>query len=157
MAGFNLETRQQGGAVATMKFKYKKTPDNSYPSGYISLPILPVRLFNSGNHTDVRCLLDSGSDHSMFHSSVADVLGIDLAKGERRTYYGIANQAAVGFLHPIQLQIQGFSEAVDIKAAFTEDSDIPLIGQIGFFDYYQVIFERYRGRFEVKSRTHLYT
>jgi hypothetical protein len=139
-----------------MKFRYKKTPDNTYPSGFMSLPIIPVRLFNGNKSKDVRCLLDSGSDHSMFHTSIADVLGIDWARGEPRTYYGIAEQATIGFLHPIQLQVEGFNEVIDIDAAFTEDNDISLIGQVGFFDYYQVIFERYRGRFEVKSRTHLY-
>jgi hypothetical protein len=139
-----------------MKFRYKKTPDNTYPSGYISLPIIPVRLFNGNKHKDVRCLLDSGADNCMFHSSVADILGLELAKGEPRIFYGIAKQAAHGFLHTIQLQVEGFNETIEIKAAFTEDNDIPLIGQVGFFDFYQVIFERYRGRFEVKSRTNLY-
>jgi len=139
-----------------MKFNYKTTPDNTEPSGYVKLPILPVRLFNGDKHQDVRCLLDSGADHCMFHSSVADVLGIDLTRGRQKTYYGIARQAAIGFLHPIKLQVTGFNEAIDIEVAFTEDNDIPLIGQAGFFDFYQVTFERYRGRFEVKSRTHLY-
>jgi len=139
-----------------MKFNYMKTPDNTEPSGYISLPLLDVRLFNGDKQKGVRCLLDSGADHSMFHSSVADALGIDLTSGRPRTYYGIARQAAIGFLHPIKLQVTGFNETIDIEAAFTEDNDIPLIGQVGFFDFYQVTFERYRGRFELKSRTHLY-
>jgi hypothetical protein len=139
-----------------MKFRYKKIPDNTYPSGYISLPIINVKLINGNKHKDVRCLLDSGADHSIFHSSVADILGIDLASGKPRAFYGIANQVAHGFLHPVQLQVEGFNEAIDIDVAFTEDNDISLIGQIGFFDFYQVIFERYRGRFEIKSRTHLY-
>lgn len=139
-----------------MKFKYRKIPDNNSPSGYISLPMFQVRLLNGSKYKDVICLLDSGADNSILHSSVADVLGIELTKGKPKTFYGIANQAALGFLHLIQLQIQGFNEAIDIEVAFTEDNEISLIGQLGFFDNYQITFERYRGRFEIKSRTHLY-
>jgi hypothetical protein len=104
---------------------------------------------------DVRCLLDSGAIDSIFHSSIARVLGIDLTSGRPKEYTGIAGQTILAYLHPIQLQVQGFHERITLEAAFTDAHELALIGQTGFFDEYQVTFERYRGRFEIKSRIHL--
>ncbi len=141
-----------------MKFRYRKVPDNTDPRGYSMLPLLQVRLFHGSRYTDVMCLIDSGAKDCMFHSSVADVLGIDIGTGREKGYYGIAaHQEVTGYLHTIQLQVQGFSELIEIEAAFTYENQASLLGQVGFFDNYQVIFERYRGRFEIKSRSFLHT
>ena len=136
-----------------MKFKYKKIPDNTNPRGYASLPLLQVRLFYGSKYQDVLCLIDSGADDCIFHSSLGRLLGIDITSGRLKQFFGIAGQCLGAYIHPVQLQIQGFSQQIDLEAAFTEDNKIPLLGQSGFFDNYQIIFERYKGRFEIKGRT----
>lgn len=134
-----------------MKFKYRKLPDNTSPTGFQRIPALQVRLFYGGKHTDVRCLIDTGATDCIFHSSIADVLGIDLKAGKAKPYTGIANQSINAYLHRIQMQIHGFSDRIVLEAAFTEESQIPLLGQAGFFDNYRITFERYRGRFEITA------
>jgi hypothetical protein len=84
---------------------------------------------------------------------VGKLLGIEVETGVSKTYKGIARQSVKGYVHPLKLQIQGFSEWVHVEAGFIESDVIPLLGQTGFFHNYQIIFERYRGRFEVNSRT----
>jgi len=141
-----------------MKYKYRKLPSNTDPSQrFISLPLLQVRLFYGSKYKDVICLLDTGAIDCMFHTSIADVLGIDVKSGREKTYYGIGGHKVVGHLHTIQLQIQGFSELVDLEVAFTDGNDLSLLGQTGFFDNYQVTFERYKGRFQIQSRPRLPT
>jgi Aspartyl protease len=136
-----------------VKFKYRKIPDNTNPSGYQRLPLLQVELFYGAKHTGVRCLIDTGASDCIFHSSIADILGIDLKSGKPKPYTGIGGQSINAYLHQIQMRIQGFSEKIHLDAAFTEENQVPLLRQTGFFDNYRVTFERYRGRFEIKGRT----
>ncbi len=70
-----------------------------------------------------------------------------------REYSGVGGQEVIGHIHTIRFQIQGFSEWIEIEAAFI-DTKLPyqLLGQSGFFDNYEISFKRYRGRFEIKSR-----
>ena len=141
-----------------MKYKYRKIPDDTDPSKrWIARPILQVRLYYGLHHQDLRCLVDSGADECLFHTSVGIVLGIDVQAGRLRQFAGIAAGHFVNaYMHPIQIQIQGFSEKIDIEAGFTDSDWVSgLLGQSGFFDNYRVTFERFRGRFEVTSRSRL--
>ncbi|HEY0319697.1 MAG TPA: hypothetical protein VGC66_01880 [Pyrinomonadaceae bacterium] len=61
-----------------MIFDYEVYPSDTAPKGYIEIPIIVVRLFYKGSFDDIGCLVDLGADGCMFHSSVAENLGIDL-------------------------------------------------------------------------------
>ena len=46
-----------------MKFKYRRTPDDTDPSKrWIARPILQVRLYYGPKHQDIRCLVDGGAE-----------------------------------------------------------------------------------------------
>ncbi|HMG76825.1 MAG TPA: aspartyl protease family protein [Pyrinomonadaceae bacterium] len=142
-----------------MKFKYRYLRDTS-GSGrdYIRLPLLKVRLAFGANKTDVVGLVDTGATDCLFDRDVADDLGITLADSDaKREYFGVGGNSLVGHIHPIRFQIQGFSEWIEIEAAFI-DSKLPyqILGQSGFFDNYEISFKRFRGRFEIKSRSFLH-
>ena len=142
-----------------MKFKYRYLRDSS-GSGrdYIRLPLLQVRLAFGANHTDVVGLVDTGATDCLFDRDVADDLGIALADSDpKREYFGVGGNSLVGHIHSIRLQVQGFSEWIEIEVAFI-DAQLPyqLLGQAGFFDNYEINFQRYRGRFEIKSRSFLH-
>ena len=142
-----------------MKFKYRYFRDSSGPGrDYIRLPLLKVRLGFGENHSDVVGLVDTGATDCLFDRDVADALGIKFADSDvRREYVGVGGQSIVGHIHSIRFQVQGFSEWIEIEVAFI-DARLPyqLLGQAGFFDNYEISFQRYRGRFEVKSRTFLH-
>ncbi len=72
-------------------------------------------------------------------------------------YFGVGGQSVIGHIHTVRLQIHGFSEWIEIEVAFI-DARLPyqLLGQTGFFDNYEINFKRYRGRFEIKSRSFLH-
>jgi len=88
---------------------------------------------------------------------VGQVLGIDLQAGRLKRFAGIsAGNFVDAYMHKIQMQIQGFSEMIDLEAAFTDSEWVSgILGQSGFFANYRVTFERFRGRFEVTSRARL--
>lgn len=120
--------------------------------------MLQVRLGFGTNHTDVVGLVDTGATDCLFDRDVADDLGIKLADSNvTREYVGVGGQSVIGHIHSIRLQVQGFAEWIEIEAAFI-DAKLPyqLLGEAGFFDNYEISFQRYRGRFEVKSRSFLH-
>jgi hypothetical protein len=85
---------------------------------------------------------------------VADDLGIALSDSDvKREYFGVGGQSLIGYIYPIRFQVQGFSEWIELEAGFV-DTQLPfqILGQSGFFDRYEIGFQRYRGRFEIKSR-----
>jgi hypothetical protein len=145
-------------ALATgdgMQFNYRKEPDHTKPKkDWIKRPKLQVKLFNGSLSTDLICLVDSGADDCMFHSSIGDVLGIDLKSGSLKRFGGIAEGVVVDcYLHPIELQIYGFSERISVVAAFSDQVGAGgLLGQSGFFENYKVDFEGYRGKMEITSK-----
>src|SRR5229473_6185005 len=142
-----------------MKFKYRYLRDLSGPGrDHIRVPLLKVRLGSGTNRTDVVGLVDTGATDCLFDRDVADDLGITLADSDvTREYFGVGGQSVIGHFHTIRFQIQGFSESIEIEAAFI-DTKLPyqLLGQAGFFDNYEINFKRYRGRFEIKSRSFLH-
>jgi predicted aspartyl protease len=142
-----------------MKFKYRYLRDSS-GSGrdYIRLPLLQVRLGSGTHRTDVVGLVDTGATDCLFDRDVADDLGITLADSDaKREYFGVGGQSIIGHIHLIRFQIQGFSEWIEIEIGFIDDKlPYQILGQSGFFDNYEISFQRYRGRFEIKSRSFLH-
>jgi hypothetical protein len=138
-----------------MKFKYRKIPDLEHPSRkWVSRPYLLVTLFHGTNKRPVLSLVDSGADYCLFHSSVAEELGIDLKSGWIKDFGGIAaGQSVQAYMHTIQIEIQGFRERVEIEAGFADSDAIGgLLGGVGFLDNYKITLEKYKGRFQIESR-----
>ena len=139
-----------------MKFKYRYFRDTSgLVDRYIKLPLVAVRLDYRGKQTAIVGLVDTGATDCLFDWDIADDLGITLSSADAtREYVGVGGESVVGHVHRIKLQINGFSEWVEFDAAFI-NAKLPyqLLGESGFFDNYKVTFKRYRGRFEIKSRS----
>ncbi|MBA3243344.1 MAG: aspartyl protease family protein [Acidobacteria bacterium] len=138
-----------------MKYKYKKYEDDTDPSGYTLVPEIRVRLFYREADTDVRCVLDSGADDCLFHSSVAKSLGIDLTSGRPKAFFGVGGEMLQAYMHPIELRLNGFNERIQVVAGFSEFTKMSVLGQRGVFDNYEVTFRGYRRGVEIKSRTHI--
>jgi hypothetical protein len=98
-------------------------------------------------------LVDSGAVECVFPTSIGEVIGIDVPSGQPKTYFGLAEQTATGFVHSIKLPVTGFNHWIDLDVGFIDsDSISPLLGQYGFFSNYQIIFERFRKQFEANTR-----
>lgn len=56
------------------------------------------------------------------------------------------------FLVPeIEIQIIGIDKKVKIPVAFIDSKSVDaLLGQLGFFDYFKITFEKYNNTFEIK-------
>lgn len=135
-----------------MKVRYRKLQNINEPSGYSLLPLLQVCVRYAAKGRVTLALVDSGASDCIFPESMGTVLGIDVPSGRPKTYYGLAQQEAAGFVHSIQLQVTGFSQWITMEAGFVRADIVPLLGQTGFFENYQIIFERFSRQFEVNTK-----
>lgn len=135
-----------------MKVRYTKFPHLIDPSKYSWHPNLQIclRYGNKGRVFDA--LVDSGAMDCIFPESIGRLIGIDVPSGQPTTYFGIAQQAAPAFLHTVQLKITGMPQWITLEAGFVTRDIQPLLGQRGFFEAFQVKFERWRYQFEVSTR-----
>lgn len=135
-----------------MRIRYMKLPDAHSPDGYSWFPFLQVCLRYGDKGRVFHALVDSGAVDCVFPESLGRLLGIDVPSGRPNTYYGIARQAANGFMHTVNLQVTGLDQWITLEVGFVSADISPLLGQNGFFEKYQIIFERYRHQFEVNTK-----
>jgi hypothetical protein len=138
-----------------MEFDYRKEPDKTKPKKqWIKRPKIQIDVRNGDKHVQLICLVDSGADDCMFHSSIGEILGLDLKSGKHKPFGGIAKGVVIdSYLHEVEIQVQGFQERVWVLAAFCESSAVDgILGQSGFFENYKVEFEGYRGKLDISPR-----
>jgi len=137
-----------------MNIRYRSIPDLTRAEGFSRVPLLQVSMRHGVRVRPFLALVDSGAVDCIFPESLGTVLGIDVPSGQPRNFYGLANQEAQGFMHAVELQVTGFDHWIGIEVGFVVGGDVPpLLGQSGFFDHYQIVFERFRRTFEVNTKT----
>lgn len=134
-----------------MNFDYLKVPQEGSPAApWLLKPHVKVRLSSGSKSVGVFALVDSGADASLFHASLAEVLGLDLKSGMEYRFFGIEGKPVLAYFHTVSLQLVGMPKGLDIAVAFTESDGVgALLGQADFFQYYKVTFERYKERMEI--------
>lgn len=136
-----------------MNIKYRKLADDTRPEGVSYYPMLQVFLRHDMNLRRMFALVDSGSVDCVFPASVAELLHIDIRSGKPYEFHGFDLRSVPGFVNRVHLRVAGFAHWVAIDAVFLESSGIAILGQRGFFENYQVVFERWARRFEINTKT----
>jgi hypothetical protein len=136
-----------------MQFSYQRVPNSdNLQAPWIPLPLLKVRLSYQDQYINVNALVDSGANASLFHSSIAEALGIDLTSGMEQEFFGISGHPIKSYFHLVKLQIFGSNESVELAVAFTDSPGVgALLGQADFFQHHKITFERYKEQMEIKS------
>ncbi|HUE82985.1 MAG TPA: hypothetical protein VMM84_12800 [Pyrinomonadaceae bacterium] len=136
-----------------MNINYRKLDDATRPEGYSLYPLLQVFIRHGVDMRPVLALVDSGASDCIFSASLGEVVGIDVPTGRPFEFHAFDLKDVRGFIHTVQLQVSGFPHWIDIEAVFIESEVLPLLGQRGFFENYQIVFERYRHQFDVNTKT----
>jgi hypothetical protein len=104
------------------------------------LPIVPIEL-EGVEWVELHAFVDSGASYSIFHSDVAEILGIDFVKGEKNLMkVGDGIQIPV-YSHNINVR---FNEKEFIaKIGFSDKLGIgfDILGREGFFDRFIICFD----------------
>jgi len=132
-----------------MRLRYRRLPDFFDPTKFSYYPYLQVGIRYKEKAVLMHALLDSGAVDTLFPASLAVELGIDLLSGVRKVYFGLGGHSAIGYLHDCQLQVQGLKPWTPLRIGFVDTIRVPLLGQSGFFEHYQIIFERFNYQFEL--------
>ena len=135
-----------------MNIGYYKLDDDTRPEGYSYYPLLRVFLRNGSNMQFVLSLVDSGSVDCVFPKSIGELLDLDISSGKPYKFHGFDLRLVEGYVHSVKLQVEGFPHWVNIEAVFLMSDGMAILGQNGFFESYQVVFERWARRFEINSR-----
>jgi len=124
-----------------MRFKYKTTN-----VGNDRIPLLDVVITNPENNRKVTypALLDSGAFMNVFHSDIAQVLGIDLSKIKREIEFGGVGTSLSAFKgkpYIVNLMVaqKGKNHSFDSYVLFSDNinpNGNPLLGRMGFIDQF---------------------
>lgn len=127
-----------------MQFKYKFHQVN-----HDKIPLLDVQITNkeTGQSTQYRALLDSGAYANIFHSDIAEIIGIDLEKIKgKQVFSGVEDSGRKLSGKPcfVELMVKqgGKSHRFDAFVIFTDqvvDSGYGLLGRQFFFDRFDEI------------------
>ena len=136
-----------------MNIRYRKVDDETRPEGHWFYPLLQVFIRNGIDMRPVLALVDSGAADCVFSASLGETLGIDVKSGRLHEFQAFNLQKNEGYTHKVQLQVTGFSHWIDIDAVFIDSEVMPILGQQGFFESYQIVFERFKRQFEINTKT----
>jgi hypothetical protein len=106
------------------------------------VPLLPISIFGPSEAIDVVALVDSGAEQSVFGQELAEQLGIPLAKGERVVIIGVGEHDLPGVLVQVDLRLSKHRWTGPVIFC-RELKQRAILGQAGFFAYFDVTF-RYR-------------
>ncbi|MEK7066047.1 MAG: aspartyl protease family protein, partial [Patescibacteria group bacterium] len=118
-------------------------------------PIVPIKLKNSGQEIGYHVLVDSGADICLFHAEIGEAIGIDITKGEKREVFGVGGKASIYYLHKVTLEVGGWEYKVEagfLPTVGTRIVPYGIVGQIGFFEFFKVIFDQQAGEIELKKK-----
>jgi predicted aspartyl protease len=118
------------------------------------LPLISVRLACNNKKVKLWALIDSGADFSVFNADIAAILGVDLEKERQVELAGFVGGSALAWIYQVNLEVEGL-QSININVAFTESSmpELCLVGQRGFFDKFQIRFERYKDLIEIYPKS----
>jgi hypothetical protein len=141
-------------------FRYTENvldPSEPFPRGLIvRRPLLVVKLVAAtGISHDCLVCPDTGSDHCVFPLSFARIMGLDPATLKSNRAIGVGNDANVMHYELITIKMD-FGLGFEAYVGFTDGLDeigYGLLGQVGFFDKYTVLFDYSASEFCIYTRT----
>jgi len=138
-----------------MRYKYHPIRSKLDPNDVLLEPIIPVGLrYRGGRGVVVTALIDSGADLCLFHSSVGRALGIDLQSGRKDMIKTLSLEEIPAYVHSVHLVLKG-EPGVDLEIGFLELDLLPdggLLGQTGFFDEFDIRFQRWQNSIHIHRR-----
>lgn len=120
-----------------MKIKY--TPageDSKVPKPYVTLIMCSLE-----RRINVHGLIDSGSDHNLFSTVLAESCGIDLRHATKVSVAGFnhGGKKNKGYLVPVKYVLDNYEWIGDTVFVET-DQPHGFLGQVGFFDAFNILF-----------------
>ena len=134
--------------------KFSAEPSEAFPRRLsASRPVIPIQLIKGEKRIRYFVLIDSGTDLCIFHAEIGELIGLVVESGKVLKYYGISGQQLTAYFHDVKIEVGGYE--FDCWAGFSRDIDkLPygLLGQLGFFNLFNVLFDYKNERIELKLK-----
>lgn len=144
----------------TLKFDYRQfpaEPSEAFPRRFSAIrPVIPITLINGDRRIKYLSIIDSGADLCIFHAEVGEQINIEVEKGKLLPFYGIYGREMKAYFHNIRIGVGGYE--FDCCAGFSRELDqLPygLLGQRGFFDLFNIVFDYSKRRLELKFKRNI--
>lgn len=121
---------------------------------YFLRSMINVKLINGSRSRTQKAIIDTGADYILINSSIAKDLGINYKSGTKWTTTGIENKPIDTYFHELEIEIPNLERSLfKTKVGFINSNSVGiLLGQNGFFDHFQIKFERYASCFEIEVK-----
>lgn len=143
--------------ISSLRVAYKSFPASPlepFPNRqFVHRPVIDVLLMFGKKSIEYQVLIDSGADFCIFHTEMADILGIPVANGKKITFYGTGGTAQTAYFHNVQIEVEGWP--MELYCGFSSDmKSLPygILGQTGFFDRFKIEFDYRVKRIELKPK-----
>jgi hypothetical protein len=143
-----------------LQFPYKiwpaSRPHPAFPGVPVWVPVLPVKISYPAKHSPpskrFEAVVDSGSQHTLFHGDIGKSIGIKVEKGIESSVSGVVGGVEVPvFFHDVGLYIG--TDIIGLRAGFCDELPVAgILGRLGFFDNFIVTFDQTSepGTFEIQ-------
>ena len=142
---------------ANLKYDYRKfpaEPSKAFPRRFSAIrPVIPIQLIHGEKRVRYYTLIDSGADLCIFHAEIGELIGIEVESGKLLQFSGISRQQLTAYFHDIKIEVGGYE--FDCYVGFSRDiGNLPygLLGQLGFFNLFDILFDYSKGRIELKPK-----
>ena len=118
----------------------------------ILMPILPFRLSANGMHVEARALLDTGSAVNVLPFALGEALGFNWNSNPMKVVLtgNLSKQPARAVV--LDGMVEGF-KPVRLAFAWSRSDEVPcILGQMNFFDEFEVCFFRSKSQFELRPK-----
>lgn len=143
--------------TSSLRVAYKSFPASPlepFPNRqFVHRPVIDILLMFGKKSIEYQVLIDSGADFCIFHTEMADILGIAVVQGKKMTFHGTSGTPQIAYFHWIQIEIGGWP--MELYCGFSSDmKSLPygLLGQTGFFDRFKIEFDYQGKRIELKPK-----
>ncbi|MBN1177071.1 MAG: hypothetical protein JXA51_05260 [Dehalococcoidales bacterium] len=139
----------------TLKYsKFNADPSEAYPRRVsVSRPVIPIQLINGQERISYLALIDSGADSCILHASIGETIGIAIESGKLEVLHGVTGKELKAYFHNIKIDVEGYE--FDCYAGFSreiEHAPYGILGQTGFFDVFDIIFDYNKRRIELNMK-----
>lgn len=132
-----------------MKFRYKYKK-----FGNFFRPVIPIQIRLDKTVINYEALIDSGADICIFHKEIGELLELDFERLKSARFQGLSSKTpADGYQAIVDIGISNnFNPAIVIFSNQISEYGYGIIGQNGFFEYYQIKFNYHSKSIYLKTK-----
>ncbi len=116
-------------------------------------PVIPIEISYNGKSIRHAVLVDSGADWCVINAEIGEALGIKIKNDKPHEFMGISGKPETGYVHVVGIKVKSvrYNTPVIFASSLKEDR-YSIVGQVGFFDQFDIRFNYKRKEIVLRNR-----